>query len=404
MAPPAVPDGSGAEARLDTLVALALDRSPRLAGRAEMVAAGRASTPAAGALPDPMLGLGATGERYPGAGIGEDPMAMASLELVQVIPWPGKRGRREDAAAAAVAVARGEFEIERRELAAEVRAHYAGIVALDEQARALREADALLGILEPTVAARYVAGTAEQGDLVRLRIERLQLRSDLDATAADRAELAAALAAALDTTAAVTDPTDGALPPVTALPATAVPDSFAAVARARAEVARARLAARAAEHERNPDFQVGAEYGWRDALPPMVTLRVGVGLPVWSGRKQGALAAGARHELAVADAALREARAAAAARSATLHARQAAAAVRAARLRTEILPQAALVVAAERAGYAAGRGGLDRLVAGLRLVIDARAELAREEAEHYAAWARLRALAGLDPQLQHKEH
>jgi len=56
------------------------------------------------------------------------------------------------------------------------------------------------------------------------------------------------------------------------------------------------------------------------------------------------------------------------------------------------------------AAYAAGRGGLDRLVAGLRLVIDARAELAREDAEHYAAWARLRALVGLDPQLQHKEH
>jgi len=384
-------------------VSLALARSPRLAARADAVDAARVSAPAAGALPDPMLGLSATGERYPGAGIGENPMAMASIELTQAIPWPGKRGRREDAAAADVAVARGDLETARRRLAGDVRALYAGLVALDQDALALREAIDLVDLLQPSVAVRYEAGDAEQADLVRLQLERLRLASELDANTAGRAELAATLAAALDSTEVVPPRMPAALPAASDPLADAAPDSFAEVSRARAAVERARLRARAAEHEDSPDLLVGAEYGWRDALPPMVTLRVGVALPLWQGRKQDAVTAGAERELALAEANLRDARAAAAAEAAALCARVDAAASQSARLRAEILPQAALAVAAERASYETGRGDVDRLVTSLRLLIDARAELTRREADRYAAWARLRALAGRDPQLNREE-
>jgi len=384
-------------------VALALARSPRVAARAAAITGARHVAPAAGALPDPMVSLSARGEDYPGAGIGDEPMAMAAVELSQTIPWPGKQRRREAAATASVAVAEGDLESARRQLAAEVRAAYAGLVALDQEARATGEAIDLVELLRPAVGARYETGQAEQTDLVSLQLERLRLLSDLDATAAARAELAASLEAALDTIGVAPPRTAGVLPAVGDAVAGASPDSFAAVGRARAEVERARLFAAAARREGRPDLVVGAEYGWRDALPPMVTVRVGVELPLWRGRKQDALAEGAVCDLAMAEAQLRDARAAAAAESATLAARIAAASRQAARLRVEVVPHAELAVAATRASYVAGRGELAGVVDALRTLVGARAELSRREAEHYAAWARLRALAGRDPELNHEE-
>ncbi len=394
-------DAAAAVVAADSLVALALARSPRLAALAEYIAVAREEAPAEGALPDPMVGFSARGEDYPGAGIGEDPMAMAAFEVSQTLPWPGKRGRRQAAAAAKVAVAEAELVAARRRLAAEVRAAYAEQAVIDAQRATLREAIALVELLVPAVTARYANGLAGQSDVVGLQLERLRLEVDLEDLDTRCAEHLAELSAALDLPVSDLPPLDAGLPAVApADVASVAAGDLAEVAAAEARVNAAAQRAAAAEGEGSPDLVLGAEYGWRDALPPMVTARLGVELPLWQGRKQDALARAAGREHLMAEAERRDALAMAGAEVAGLQARAGAAQRQIERLRNGILPQATLVVESARSGYATGVADAAEVIMALRQLVESRAMLVEREADLYTAWAALRALAGRDPVLQ----
>lgn len=379
-------------------MALALRRSPRLQVRTAGIDAMREEISAAGALPDPMIGLSANGENYPGAGLGEDPMAMTALELTQTIPWPGKRSRREAVAASRVPEMHAARDGDRRALAADVREAWAGLYASDQAVAALRQALALLDVLEPQALARYETGLGAQTDWLALRRERVRLASDVDRELADRIGIVARLAIAIDDSLALAGVTADALP-VEPDPALEPPtgSAFAEVAMARAGVETARRLRAAADIEGRPDLVLGAEYGWRDELAPMITARVGLEIPLWRGRKQDAMARSAAHGEAGALAAAREARLEADAEARTLVARRDAAGRAAERLRSQILPLIELTAESARARYLAGDAPADLLIEALADRAEARADLAREEAARFAAGARLRALAGLDP-------
>ncbi len=348
-----------------------------------------------------MIGVSARGENYPGAGIGEDPMAEAAIEVSQAFPWPGKRGRRQAAAEAQVEIATAQREAARRRLAAEVRAAYAQQTAIDAEQRALHESLALLELLLPSARARYETGLARQSDVVGLQLERARLEADLDDLAALCAAHLAELAAALDTAAVDRSSFAAGLPAVDdGVVADIEPADLAEVATADARISAALRRAESAEREGAPDIVLGAEYGWRDALPPMVTARVGVELPLWQGRKQDAMARAARREHAMAAADRRDVLAMAGAELAGLRARYDAAARQTARLRDDILPQATLAAESARANYVTGATDTAELIMALRQLAETRAMLAAREADRYAAWATLRALAGRDPALQ----
>lgn len=388
------PEAAGAA--LDSLVALALRQSPSLAARAAGVEAARQEVSVAGALPDPMVGLSAVGEDYPGAGIGTDPMAMTSLEVTQTIPWPGKRGRREAAAAARVPELAAAREEARRMLAADVREAYADLHASEAASRAIAEALAFLDILEPQAQARYETGAGELAPWLAVRREQASLASDLDREHAAALEARARLGAALADTSAAAFVAASTLPPRGDPSASGDAADFANVTMADAAAQAAGLMRAAAEVEGRPDLVLGAEYGWRDAMAPMVTARVGLEVPLWKGRKQDAMARAAAHGENGAMASARAARLQADAEARTLRARRDAADRAAVRLRERILPLLDLAVESARAGYLAGRSGADELVMALRERATMRAELAREEAMGYAADARLRALSGRD--------
>lgn len=387
-----------AGARLDSLVALALRRSPQLLARTMAIETAREEISAAGALPDPMVALSARGDGYPGAGLGEDPMAMAALEFTQTIPWPGKRTRREAVAAARVpelAVAR---DAARREVAAQVREAWAEIYATDRALTAWRQTLALLDVLEPRALRRYETGPGAQTDWLALRRERAALSSDLDRGLAARTAVLARLAATLDDTAVAAGVNADALPDLTAPePETVDGAAFADVAMAQAALETAHRKRESAQVEGRPDLIVGAEYGWRGAMTPMISARMGVELPLWRGRKQDALARAAGQSEAGARADARQARLEADALAVALAARHQAAARAAHRLRAQILPLLELTAESARVRYLSGDARADLLLETLRGMAAARGELAREEAAAYAAGSRLRALTGRDP-------
>lgn len=385
-----------AAAGLDSLVALALARAPMLAASAAEVAALREEVAAAGALPDPMVALGAVGEDYPGAGLGDDPMAMATIEVTQAIPWPGKRALRTAAAGARVPVRAAALEDERRSLAADVREAWAELYAADAALLALRQSSALLDVLEPQALALYETGRGNQSDWLALRRERLRLDGEVDGALARREAVVAMLGAAVGDTAAAASARPSALP---ADPGPVPRDGagFASVAMAEAEARAAGAELALARREGRPDLVVGAEYGWRDAMSPMVTARIGLELPLWKGRKQDAMARAAEARRAAATASAHAGRLDADAGARALAARRDASSRAAARLREQVLPLLELSAESARARFLAADGDASMLVAALRELAEARAELAREEAEAYAAAARLLALSGRDP-------
>ncbi|MBM4131988.1 TolC family protein, partial [bacterium] len=385
-----------AAAAIDSLVAQALRRAPALAAAAADIATLSEQVPAAGALPDPMVMLGATGENYPGAGLGRDPMAMASLEVTQAIPWPGKRSLRTAAAAAMVPAGEARLEMERRALAADVRELWAGLFATDVALGSLRRVLALFDVLEPQALARYETGAGAQADWLALRRERLGLESAVETERARREGLLARLGAALADTTAAAQARPDLLPPIAAAPPTDGA-GFAAVAMAEAEATAAGAEAAAARRESRPDLLVGAEYGWRDALAPMLTARVGLELPLWKGRKQEALARAAAARRTSATLTAAAARLEADAEVRELAARQRAAASAAARLRDRVVPLLELAAESARARYLAAGADATALVVARKDLAEARTELAREEAEAWAAAARLLALSGRDP-------
>lgn len=396
-----------AAATVDSLVAMALRRAPGLRTRRDDIAAAREEAAAAGALPDPMVSLSARGEDWPGSGLGEDPMAMAALEFSQAIPWPGKRPLRAAAASAFVPVLVAGREVERRELAAMVREGWADLFASDAALGALRRTNALYEVLEPQALARYETGTARQSDWLALRREQALILSAIADEQARREALVARLAAVLSPDAgevaqevavgeaALADV--GALPPLPAAAPAADGDAFATVAGAAAMAEATRQEAAAARREGRPDLVVGAEYGWRDTLAPMVTARIGLEVPLWKVRRQDAAARAAGHREAAARAEARAASLAAAAEARGLAARRQAALGAAHRLEEQVLPLLELAAEGARARFLSADLPADELIALQRELAGARADLARAQADAYAADARLRALSGLDP-------
>ena len=110
--------GGSAQAIADTLTAdaavrIALEANPMLrAARAQAQAAAQRIGPA-GALPDPQVQLGLMNRMAAEFGSTMDPMTMNQLQLMQMVPWPGKLGNARRAARHTAAGAAADAEIGR---------------------------------------------------------------------------------------------------------------------------------------------------------------------------------------------------------------------------------------------------------------------------------------------------
>ena len=126
----------------------------------------------------------------------------------------------------------------------------------------------------------------------------------------------------------------------------------------------------------------------------MLTLRLGVELPFWRRQKQEPRIRAAEADLETARHELRDAEAEVRAQAARLASDWSQADRQVARYREGILPQSSATLDAARSSYLAGRGDFTTLIEDFNLWLEARDQLARREADRYAAWAGLEALTG----------
>ncbi len=281
-----------ADPQLAALLVEALANNPGLAAaRSERDAAQQRIAPS-GALQDPMLEIGVINAPLDPLSLRREDMTMKMLGLSQKLPFPGKRDLRR---AVAKADAHG-LDLAVREagnkLVRDVRFAFEDLVLNTELQRIAARTRTALEQLVPIARSRYDVGQAAQIDVLdaqteleRLKVEQLQLTRE-------HTVLQSELRGLLGRT-EPTPPIRVAAPQLAAGPVTAIDPAQVDIANRpqlqalETLVERSARAVDLAQREYYPDFDLRLQYGQRDraldGMPrdPMVSITVGVNLPIW---------------------------------------------------------------------------------------------------------------------------
>jgi cobalt-zinc-cadmium efflux system outer membrane protein len=383
---------------------IAREANPMLrAARASATAAGQRIGPA-GALPDPQLQFGLMNRMASDFGSTMDPMTMNQVQLMQMLPWPGKLGGAKRAARHTAAAARADTDEQERMLAAQVRMAYYNTAYADRALEVMgRTRDLLRNFLDVSTT-MYAVGSAVQQDVLRAQVEVARMSEEITRMGQERVTMAARLNVLLGRSALSPIPAlelreadAGELPAVDSLVAWAMAQRPALVAGAE-RVAAADASLSGARRALFPDFTLGVQYQQRPQFPTMVSLMVGITVPIFAGSRQLPM----RREMAamrgMATAELASLQNETVARIVETRAR----AVQDQNLirlyRGSILPQARAAVQSSLSGYRVGRVAFMQLVDNQMTVNRYETETYRLLADYHQAVGELEALVGREVQ------
>ncbi len=368
-------------ADLHGLLAAAHGSSPEFASMQREADAARARIAPAGSLPDPVLRVELENLDNP------DARRETKLTLMQPLPGWGKRGLRQEAAAAEARQAEARTAVAWNDIASRIKAAHAQRYAASGMQRLAREVLDLVERLERVAQSRYAAGLAPQQDAIRAQLEQTALRTELVALDGEQRRLRARLNALLarDADAPLAEP--AALPP---LPPQASLSLAGLLQRARernpqlqVEAARVQAAEKnrdLALRNRTPDWTIGVAPTQMGSRIASWAVMVEVNIPLQRSAHRahddeaaGMLAA-AR---ARAEAADRELGGELAAQLADFEAARGTEAL----LRTQLLPQSELSLQSALAAYENGKADFATLLEAQRQLRKARQDLLKAEVE-----------------------
>lgn len=394
-----------ASPQLKALVAEALANNPEIAAAQSELDAARQRIAPAGALEDPMLEIGVVNAPLEPLSLRREDMTMKMLGLGQKLPFPGKRSlRRGVATADAESIGHAAQETTNR-VVRDVRITYEDLVFNLEAQRILARTRLELENLAAIARSRYDVGQAIQNDVLdaqteieRLHAEKLVLERE---EAVLRSELRRLLGRATDE-ASIQVPE-----PLLAQAPEQAPRLHAVALASRPRLLalqalfeRGTRAIELAQREYYPDFDLKLQYGQRDGAPDgmprddMVSLTVGVNLPIWRKSRLDPQVAEARAMRNQAQSMLE------AERLATVAATDAQLALArqwrgtAELYENTILPQVRAAVASALAAYRVGRVDFLTLRQAQLRVLDVSTALAEAIASHNKAVAEIDLLVG----------
>jgi outer membrane protein TolC len=278
---------------LERLIDESAAARPELRGAEAAVRAERERVPQVGALPDPVLTLAIQNDGFKEIQIGKMETSYWQVMVTQPLPWPGKRGLREDVARLGADEAGAALNRARYTTEGDVRRAYTDLLSARDRLALLTQLEGIWQTSAGVARARYESGEGAQSDVLRAQLELNRLRQRRWALEAQERSSVQALNRLrtrpidepVETTASLRDADLPALTPESL----AVSDALARspeLAQARLGAARASTSVALARKERYPDLAVQAGIMPRGALEPMWLAGVSIGLPVWSSRKQ----------------------------------------------------------------------------------------------------------------------
>ena len=279
---------------LNEVYALAAERNPRIAAAAAVADASAASVPSAGLPPDPVFQIGAMNLSLPELDA-DMPSSMApSVQLMQMIPFPGKLGFSERIASRTSDMARSDAGETEWMIRADVGMAFYDLYAADRQIEVMAKTLRLLEDFERVARAMYGAGLGRQSDVLSANVEIARMEADIARMKAMRKVAAARLNGLLDWPAETPVPSP-VLPELPAtVPAQDTLRSWAEETRPMLEkvktgVERADARVALARRELWPDFTVGLQYGQRDlgmGTERMGGAMVGFSIPIFAAGRQ----------------------------------------------------------------------------------------------------------------------
>jgi outer membrane protein, heavy metal efflux system len=342
---------------------LARERNPMLHAARAAVEAAAAREPSAALPPDPQVQLGVMNLELPALGTGMPGAMLLSVQVMQMVPAPGKLRLASRVARQGTAMASAAADETWWEVRADASMAFYEIYQADRQLAVMAETLDWLRHLEEVATSMYSVGGGRQSDVLRAGVEVARMRADVARMRAMRAAAAARLNAVLDRPAETPVPAV-ALPPLPRdVPSADRLAEWAAeqrplLERGRIAVERARSQQALAGREIWPDLSVGVQYGQRPGpmgTERMGSLMLGFSVPVYARQRQYRMReeAAAMERMAAAELGAEHARVAA--RIAGLLAELERDRTLITIYRTEVLPQAEANVSSALSAYRVGR-------------------------------------------------
>lgn len=185
--------GVGAEpligADVDSLLHFARGTNPEYASMRYEAEASVERAASAGALPDPKLrveleDITKMGEQRPTLLPGR--VGKARYQVMQEVPWFGKRDLQREVAELEAEAARGRADGTWAEISSRIKAGYAQYYLIHQNERLTREILDLMTRLERVAQVRYASGLAAQSDAIRAQVELTNMRNELIALESER--------------------------------------------------------------------------------------------------------------------------------------------------------------------------------------------------------------------------
>ncbi len=376
-------------------------KSPRIAASDALAIATQSKVASAKRPPDPQLQLGFMNRSLPSLAP-MDPLGMTQIQLMQMIPTPGKlrlAGRIADDNAAA---SRARAADTRWDVRARAAMSFYDLYVTDAQLRITRDTKNLVQEIAKASQAMYSVGDGKQAEVLRAQVEVARMTAEItrmegmhDAmTGRLRAILDMPDTASLGTVAMPALP--DSLPPLAVLIAEA-DRNRPMIGAGEREVSAAESGIRLARKEIWPDLQIGLQYGWRGGAmgtERMGSLMVGATVPVYAHSRQLKMRDEATAMRAMAAADLNAARAETRGRMTELYADFTKAKNLRALYQTTILPQADAAVTASFSAYRVGTINLMTLLDNQMALNRYRQELVSLEGDQGKAIAEIEMLLG----------
>ncbi|MDR3446875.1 TolC family protein [Dyella sp.] len=379
---------------LDQAQQQALSHAPQIEARQARTTAAREESARAGALPDPQLTVGIDNLAVQGPGAftaGGDSMTMRTVGITQTLPSASKRGAERAFASANVQLASAAETTSTLAIRQQVADAWVSAWGAHHEQMML-EALKAAWVQDIAMAEAHLrSGTGNAADVLAARMEALDLANRIDTAAADEAQARARLMRWLGQPVdqPLGDAPDFGVLPVDEAALLAQLDRQGALLEWPARESAAEAALDEAKAEKHPQWSVGMSYGSRvRGLSDMVSLQVGVSLPLFTRNRQDRGISARAADLDAVQAEHEDARREQAGAIQAAWAQWQALGQQVRRHRDVLLPLAedrsALALAAYRGG-----GDIQPLLQARRDELSHHADYARMQADYGRAWASL---------------
>lgn len=283
--------------QLSALIQEALEYNPNLQSAQNTWQAAEARIPQAGALPDPLLVFNLMNMPVNTFAFDQEPMTSKQLGIMQMFPFPGKQGVRENIAAENALVAEARYRELRNQLVKRVKATYFDLFFVDKSIETVQKNLDILQEFVRIAETKYSVGSGLQQDVLRAQVELSKMTDRSINLQKKRDAVEARLNALLNR------PAEGPVGPTEALIYKPFQYDFEALKQLadedrpllqawQAMIRQSEQRVRLAKKEYLPDFSLGVVYSQREELQSgtggvdFLSGMLNVKVPLYFWRKQ----------------------------------------------------------------------------------------------------------------------